>query len=565
MEAFEQFSLKKEQAISSLHQLQDILKELGAMGLETEKDQVKIKSAIDAVQSDVLRIALLGAFSDGKTSVIAAWLGKVMDDMKIDMNESSDRLAIYKPEGLPGKCEIVDTPGLFGEKEITEGSEQVMYEDITKRYISEAHLILYVVDAVNPLKESHSAVVKWILRDMNKLGSVVFVINKMDEVTDLTDPVLFDSQAKIKIENIKGKLQRAASLTTEELASLKIVCIASNPNGRGLPFWFAKPAQYEGRSRINELKIVTTNLLKTTVPSVLQAKTGLDVVHDIVLKKVGVAQSQLVDLVSYSNQNNEEISRIQNDIQRGRTEVKRLTGDLFAELNSLEKQLLQGLRPLGMQDIRAFLEDELGYSQEEVGYKLNLKIKSIVDRYFDQSSAVTNRVADDIGRQLNSSESFMGAMTEKAIQAGAQSLKGLTVSKDAIFAARDMLKNTLGISLKFKPHGAIKLTASVNQWIGPIGAGAQVAMDVWKLYKAKEQEQALQTVKSEISQMIMEPFRDLYSILSDDAKILAYFAPQLQEFEKIVFNLKSEAAELQNKHKKLEHIQKELALLFSTK
>jgi hypothetical protein len=46
---------------------------------------------------------------------------------------------------------------------------------------------------------------------------------------------------------------------------------------------------------------------------------------------------------------------------------------------------------------------------------------------------------------------------------------------------------------------------------------------------------------------------------------LAYFAPQLQEFEKIVFNLKSEAAELQNKHKKLEHIQKELALLFSTK
>jgi hypothetical protein len=440
-----------------------------------------------------------------------------------------------------------------------------MYEDITKRYISEAHLILYVVDAVNPLKESHSAVVKWVLRDMNKLGSVVFVINKMDEVTDLTDPVLFDNQAKIKIENLKGKLQRAANLTTEELASLKIVCIASNPNGRGLPFWFAKPEQYESRSRINELKIVTTNLLKTTVPSVLQAKTGLDVVHDIVLKKVGIAQSQLVDLVSYSNQNNEEISRIQDDIQRGRIEVKRLAGDLFNELSSLEKHLLQVLRPLGMQDIRAYLEDELGYSQEGVGYKLSLKIKGTVDRYFAQSSAVTNRVADDIGRQLNSRESFIGDMTEKALQAGIQSLKGLTVSKDTVFAARDMLKSTLGISLKFKPHGAIKLAASVNQWIGPVGAALQFGMDALNLYNAKQEEQALQAVKSDIAQMIKEPFKDLYEILSDDAKVLDYFAPQLQEFEKIVFNLKSEAAELQNKHKKLEHIQKELALLFSTK
>lgn len=563
MEAFEQFSLKKEQAISSLHQLQDILKELGAMGLETEKDQVKIKSAIDAVQSDVLRIALLGAFSDGKTSVIAAWLGKVMDDMKIDMNESSDRLAIYKPEGLPGKCEIVDTPGLFGEKEITEGGEQVMYEDITKRYISEAHLILYVVDAVNPLKESHSAVVKWVLRDMNKLGSVVFVINKMDEVTDLTDPVLFDNQAKIKIENLKGKLQRAANLTTEELASLKIVCIASNPNGRGLPFWFAKPEQYESRSRINELKVTTTHLLEATVPAVLQIKTGWDVVHDIVLKKVEVARSQLVDLVSYSNQNNEEISRIQDDIQRGRTEVKRLAGDLFNELTSLEKHLLQGLRPLGMQDIRAFLEDELGYSPEGVGYKLNLKIKSIVDRYFAQSSAVTHRVADDIGRQLNSRESFMGTMTEKAFQAGIHSLKGLTVSKDTVFAVRDILNSTLGTAIKFKSWGAHNLAASITKWAGPVGAGFQFGMDAWNLYKAKEQEQELQKVKSGISQMIMEPFKDLYVILSDDAKVLDCFAPQLQEFEKIVFNLKSEAAELHNKHKKLEQIQTELELVSS--
>ena len=229
MEQFKQFNLDKQATVRTLHALREILGDLADIGVDVQDDLSKIASAIHTVESDVLRIALLGAFSDGKTSVIAAWLGKVMDDMKIDMDESSDRLSIYRPEGLPDLCEIVDTPGLFGDKERTIDGQQVMYEDLTKRYISEAHLILYVVDATNPLKESHSAIAKWILRDLDKLSSTVFVINKMDEVTDLTEEALFAEQAAIKKENLKTKLQRAANLNPEELARLNIVCIASNP------------------------------------------------------------------------------------------------------------------------------------------------------------------------------------------------------------------------------------------------------------------------------------------------------------------------------------------------
>lgn len=196
MEQFKQFSIEKQAAIDTLGKLHGVLDALRGMGVDVDSDLQKIASAMQAVESDVLRIALLGAFSDGKTSVIAAWLGKVMEDMKISMDESSDRLAIYKPEGLPGQCEIVDTPGLFGDKEREVNGEQVMYEDLTKRYISEAHLILYVVDATNPLKDSHREIAKWVLRDLNKLSSTVFVINKMDEVTDLTEQVLFEEQER---------------------------------------------------------------------------------------------------------------------------------------------------------------------------------------------------------------------------------------------------------------------------------------------------------------------------------------------------------------------------------
>ena len=75
MEQFKQFSIEKQAVINSLLQLRGMLEMLGEMGINISNDLQKVASAINAIESDVLRIALLGAFSDGKTSVIAAWLG----------------------------------------------------------------------------------------------------------------------------------------------------------------------------------------------------------------------------------------------------------------------------------------------------------------------------------------------------------------------------------------------------------------------------------------------------------------------------------------------------------
>lgn len=562
MEQFKQFDVNKQAAISSLESLREVLGELGVMGIEVQDDLDKIAVAIRTIQSDVLRIALLGAFSDGKTSVVAAWLGKVMDDMKIDMDESSDSLAIYKPEGLPGQCEIVDTPGLFGDKEKTVNGQQVMYEDVTKRYISEAHLIFYVVDATNPLKESHSAIAKWVLRDLNKLSSTVFVINKMDEVTDLTEQTLFEQQAAIKKDNLKSKLQRAANLTPQELEQLNIVCIASNPNGRGLGFWFGKPEHYESRSRINDLKGMTSRILQTNVPEVLMAKTGLDVVRDLVANKLTMAQQHLNNLKSYEQQNREESTRIQEDINQGRGEVKRLAGELFNELQTLENQTLARLRPLSLEDIRGFLDEELGYTEDGAGYKLHLKIKTVIDRYFTQSSAVTNRISLDIGRQLNSSESFLDAMSVGALKSVGGALKGVsklnpTVIKGTIFAARDVL-GQIGLVVKFKPWEATKLAGAISKWAGPAGAVFSLGSDIYKAHKAQELEQELKQVKDNIASVIKCAFKDIYDLICNDERMFDFFAPQLKEFENIVRNMSESAELIRTNQEKVVRVQERL-------
>lgn len=566
MEQFKQFSVEKQTVIDTLQKLSEILNELQGMGVEVEADLAKVADALKAIESDILRIALMGAFSDGKTSVVAAWLGKIMDDMKIDMDESSDQLAIYKPEGLPGQCEIVDTPGLFGDKEKTVEGTQVMYEDLTKHYISEAHLILYVVDATNPLKESHNAIVKWLLRDLNKLSSTVFVINKMDEVTDLTEQALFAEQAEIKKDALKDKLRRAAGLTPEEIAQLHIVCTASNPNGRGLQFWFGKPEQYESCSRINDLKIQTSRILQSNVPDVLIAKTGLDVVRDLVGTKVARVQTELKGLEGFEKQAREESKRIQQDIKQGRAEVKRLSGELFNELQAMENQLHGRLRPLSLEDIRSFLEDELGYTEEGVGYKLHLKIKTVIDRFFSQSSAVTNRITDDIQRQLNSSESFLEAMSVGALKSVGGALKGVSkvspaVIKDTIFAARDLLAKVTGVVIKFKPWEASKLAGAISKWAGPAGGVFSLSADVYKAYKTRELEQELTAVKNAIAEEIKRAFKDIYDILADDETMFEFFAPQLREFEQIVRKMADDAERIHTSREQVKSIQGRLQAL----
>lgn len=567
MDQLKQFESQKNYTLNILGDLRAVLEELQDIGMDVSGDLAKISSAVASIQDDVLRIALLGAFSDGKTSVVASWLGKIMEDMNIDMDESSDKLAVYTPEGLPEKCEIVDTPGLFGDKQKEVNGHQIMYEDLTRQYISEAHLILYVVDSTNPLKDSHGEIVKWVLRDLNKLDSTIFVINKMDEVTDLTDSILFDEQARIKTENLQGKLQRAISLSDDELGRLRIVCMASNPNGRGLPFWFGKPDIYKTRSRIDDLKAATGEILDSNLRDSMVAKTGLDVVSDLVAKRVDAADKELAELDVFACQREQESQRIHDDINQGQREVKRLARELLRELEGMESQLMGKLRPLSLEDLRPFLEDEVGYSEEGgVGYKLGTRIKVVVDSYYDQTAQITAQLSRDISRQWDSSESFLSSIGGDTLKVGSKALGQLSkvnpdTIKKSIFAARDVLGKMTGHVFKFKPWGATKLAGNITRWAGPVGAAITISSDLYGAYKEHELEQELGKTKDEIGELIKSAFKDIYDVISDDEKLLAFFAPELKEFKRLMIDLDEQASEIRSHQERIGQVQRKLQAL----
>ncbi len=148
-ETLEQFKKNQERNQKNLQKLLDFIHTGEKYGIHIEESlKEKIRNAMENVADQKLKVALVGGFSEGKTSIAAAWIERLDESMKIAHQESSDAVKIYN---IDNEMELVDTPGLFGFKEkITDSGKIERYKDITKKYISEAHLILYALQPVKP-------------------------------------------------------------------------------------------------------------------------------------------------------------------------------------------------------------------------------------------------------------------------------------------------------------------------------------------------------------------------------------------------------------------------------
>ncbi|GAA9710412.1 hypothetical protein VN0017_11380 [Helicobacter pylori] len=168
-ETLEQFKANQKRNQENLKKLLDFIHTGEKYGIQIEESlKDKIRNAMENVADQKLKVALVGGFSEGKTSIAAAWIDRLDESMKIDHQESSDAVKIYD---IDNEIELVDTPGLFGFKEkITDSGKIEHYKDITKKYVSEAHLILYALNPSNPIKESHKDDLNWLFRTLNLLS-----------------------------------------------------------------------------------------------------------------------------------------------------------------------------------------------------------------------------------------------------------------------------------------------------------------------------------------------------------------------------------------------------------
>ncbi len=152
-ETLKQFKEIQKRNQENLEKLLDFVKAGEKYGIEIEESfKAKINSTIQSATDQKLKVALVGGFSEGKTSIAAAWIDRLDESMKISHQESSDAVKIYN---IDNEIELVDTPGLFGFKEkIADSGKIERYKDITKKYVSEAHLIFTRSTRQTPSKKA---------------------------------------------------------------------------------------------------------------------------------------------------------------------------------------------------------------------------------------------------------------------------------------------------------------------------------------------------------------------------------------------------------------------------
>lgn len=506
----------------------------------------KIDSIIKTVKDGEISVVLLGSFADGKTSAVAGLLGRLEDNMKIDSDESSDELTVYRPKDLKKGFKIVDTPGLFGTKEREVNGENVKFSQITERYISEAHIIIYVCDAVVPLKDSHVEIIRRIMRDYKKLDNTIFVINKMDEAGyDLLDEYDFNNGCRIKKENLISRLRNTINLTPDEEKRLHIVCIAADPKGKGLQHWFSKMDSYYERSHIKDLRKCVNTVVNSAETDKLSSSAYETSVMDIVdglSKAIDSTEKPVSKVITKMERDSKDIEE---DGKQLKSELSLSRNELRQAINEIKNDALRDIKGASLDTIGDVVSSQLGVQDGKVTfYVFQDKVSAQIQQCCEANSSSINLAAV----KIQDSYSMQDAMLNDAVKFGIGQLKNLNISGEQIKAIRDVIAK----GYKFKPWGAINLGKNITKWAGWIGAGLNIGFELYGWYKQHKDQQKLEELKTALANAVNDCISSVFKTFQSDADYYRNYAPSYLQLCQEIKKRDDEIATLKHKVSELE-------------
>lgn len=506
----------------------------------------KIDSIVDSINDGEISVVLLGSFSDGKTSAIAGLLGRLEDNMKIDNDESSDELTIYRPKDLKKGFKIVDTPGLFGTKEREINGQNIKFSEITERYISEAHIIIYVCDAVVPLKESHVEIIRRVMRDYHKLDNTIFVINKMDEAGyDLLDEYDFNNGCKIKKENLISRLRSTINLTPDEEKRLHIVCIAADPKGKGLQHWFSKIDSYYERSHIKDLRKCVNAVVNNADTDKLSSssyETSVSEIVDGLHKAIAGTEKPVSKAIAKMER---DCTEIEEDGKHLKSELTLSRNELRQAINEIKNDAIREINGASLETIGEVISNQLGVQNNQVTfYVFQDKLSAQIEQCCEANANNVNLAAVKIEKAY----SMQDAMLNDAVKYGVGQLKNLNISGEQIKAVRDVIAK----GYKFKPWGAINMGKNITKWAGWIGAGLGVAFELYGWYKKYENQKKLSELKNSLTNVVNDCICNVFKTFESDNEYYKNFAPsylllcqKIKERDEEIASLKQKVQDLE--------------------
>ncbi len=529
---------KSKNVLVKLYSFLDRGEEVGAHFDESIK--YKLRHAIDRSEAERINIALVGAYSEGKTSIAKAWLSAFSPDGDLPKGkEISDSITAYR---LDENINLIDIPGLYGANLGAEDDDiRGRRQEIANTYISEAHIIVYVMNAVHPIKETHYSELKWIFRTLKLLPRTVFAISRFDEVADVTDERDFNEHFAIKRVNMIKQLDHAIMLNDREKNTLSVVCVSPNPFAMGRKYWSEHKDEWITHSRIKSLHFAVTEKVKANGG---KSKIDLNMKHSIIKDVLGMKLS--LALLNEKKIDN-ELSRLTAIYERLETQCMHLDQNVNVVIDNISRFITQyfdclfyQLKGLTHESLADFYQYVIGENGAILENKLRYTFENRILGFYSHLSQILTNASIEVSH-YNQAISLLGQHNKK------KWLVDAFIIDDAIFS---MIESNLSLSNAGFDFASI---VRGDLWLGsadkPQLQQIEDLMKQWENMNVNMQHMHVADCVSKLH-LYLEQYKLNLSVFLEGDNFMKVFDKQLTIIDQSVTSLRVKMQELEKRQKR---------------
>jgi predicted GTPase len=436
-----------------------------------ERLATQAPSSVQALQTDLgdatslngqdpnLRIAVLGEYSAGKSSLIAALTGQ---EIEIDADIETEETSEYEYRGV----RLIDTPGVQAQQ------EESKHDKIAQNAVRGADLILFVV--TNELFNDRLSDLLHYVIDDDHLGlaeKTMVVINKVDREPEGTMP-----QLEIEV----SKVTQPHDIPIVACAAKKYL----DSERSDLPSNLKK--KFREQSRLGELR--------TALNQFVRARGALGKMVTPLQKSLDVLEEMRDTASSYEKEHQDEVERLRRQ--------RKLVQDALRSARQLARSMSRRVRAKvleGSEMATEELSSDAGQEEFEDAYLASLEeIKPELDELMEESGS---RLRENIENLIDQLEADAAAGEQESVSLDAPGLEEeaphdeISFSSDGYEDEAEYLKNVLkaggkdlleeaadpkrmrdivykvgkGMGKKFKPWEAVNAGKAAAKWAGRAG------------------------------------------------------------------------------------------------
>ena len=341
----------------------------------------------------------------------------------------------------------------------------------------------------------------------------------MDEAGyNLKDDTSFNNGANIKKQTLIGRLRNTIGLTSEEESRLNIVCIAADPKGKGLSYWFDKMEEYQKYSRIAHLRGTIDRMIEQSDEAQLKDSTLVASVKDMVVglyrEIEGISKPVEHALINVKD----SIEDLRIDSNSLKTEIMATRKDAVAQLDNLKDRIISRINGASVETIGTVIEQELGLADGKINFYI---FDRNVNMILAECSETNNSTIQAAEVKFEKSFDEQDGMLKDAIGKGANALGKIKINGGQVKAIRDIVAK----NYKFKPWGAVKWADKGNKILGRAGAVLAFALEAWSWWSSYKDNKRLNELKKELKDSVNNALKDLYDLFANEQKYYESFAP----------------------------------------